>query len=71
MTWHIKKAHEQTNSDQTWQSKLMGIGEGIYIGETSRSMSEICVEHYTLSNNVDEKSYIMKHWVNKHADMPS
>ena len=45
--------------------------EGIYIGESSRSLHERAVEHVRDAENFSPKSYIMKHWMSKHPDIPS
>ena len=45
--------------------------EGIYIGETSRSLHERAVEHVRDAENFSPKSHIVKDWMNSHADLPS
>ena len=45
--------------------------EGIYIGETSRSLHERAVEHVRDAENFSPKSHIVKHWMTAHADLPS
>ena len=41
---------------------------GIYIGETSRSLSERAGEHYRDARDFSKKSHIIKHWMNNHQD---
>ena len=48
---------------------LDGMEKGVYIGETSRNLSERCIEHAVLSKHLDEKSFRVKHWADKHAEM--
>ena len=43
---------------------------GLYIGETSRSLFERVGEHENLAANFDKKSFIMKHWVASHKNLP-
>jgi len=40
--------------------------EGIYIGETSRSLFERAREHVSIAKSFDTKCFIVKHWVNNH-----
>ena len=45
--------------------------EGIYIGETSRSLHERAVEHVRDAHGFSAKSHIVKHWMNSHPSLPS
>ena len=45
--------------------------EGIYIGETSRSLHERAVEHVRDAVGFSPKSHIVKHWMLSHPDLPS
>ena len=42
---------------------------GIYIGETSRTLVERATEHIKAADDLDVKSFIMKHWASKHGLM--
>ena len=43
--------------------------EGIYIGETSRSLHERAFEHVRDAENYSPKSHIVKHWMSKHPEI--
>jgi hypothetical protein len=45
--------------------------QGIYIGETSRSLHERAVEHVRDAHGFSAKSHIVKHWMNSHPSLPS
>ena len=45
--------------------------EGIYIGESSRSLHERSSEHENDAQNLTCKSHIIKHWMVKHPDLPA
>ena len=45
--------------------------EGIYIGETSRSLHERAVEHVKDAHGFSAKSHIVKHWMNSHPSLPA
>ena len=45
--------------------------QGIYIGETSRSLHERAFEHVRDGRTFSHKSHIVKHWINTHPDLPS
>jgi hypothetical protein len=45
--------------------------EGIYIGESSRSLHERAVEHVRDAGSFSVKSHIIKHWMTSHPDIPS
>ena len=44
--------------------------EGIYLGETSRSLHERALEHERDARTFSAKSHIVKHWMNTHPDLP-
>ena len=43
--------------------------EGLYVGETSRTLSERAHEHRLALDRLDDSSFIVKHWSTKHSDM--
>ena len=45
--------------------------EGIYIGESSRSLHERALEHVKDAEAFSAKSHIVKHWMNSHASLSS
>ena len=45
--------------------------EGIYIGESSRSIHERVVEHVRDAKTFSTKSHIVKHWMTSHPSLPS
>jgi hypothetical protein len=45
--------------------------EGIYIGETSRSLHERALEHVKDAEAFSAKSHITKHWMNSHPSLTS
>ena len=45
--------------------------DGIYIGETSRSLHERALEHVKEGESFSHKSHIVKHWINTHPELPS
>ena len=45
--------------------------EGIYIGESSRSLHERALEHVRDAQAFSAKSHITKHWMNSHPSLPS
>ena len=44
---------------------------GIYIGETSRTLHERALEHVRDADAFCPKSHIVKHWMSAHPDLPS
>ena len=42
---------------------------GIYIRESSRSLSERATEHFNDAEFFSKKSHIIKHWINSHPNM--
>ena len=48
-----------------------GKREGIYIGESSRSLHERSSEHENDAQNLTCKSHFIKHWIVKHPDLPA
>ena len=45
--------------------------EGIYVGETSRSLHERALEHERDAKAFSTKSHIVKHWMNFHPVLPN
>ena len=45
--------------------------EGIYIGETSRSLHECALEYVKDAQTFSVKSHITQHWMNTHPTLPS
>ena len=45
------------------------IREGIYYGESSRSLAERAAEHYRDARKFDKGSHMVKHWIEKHPEM--
>ena len=45
--------------------------EGVYIGETSRTLHERALEHVNDARSFSTKSHIIKHWMTTHPDLPS
>jgi hypothetical protein len=43
--------------------------EGVYIGETSRSLAERVGEHMYDAVSFSKKSHIIKHWMRSHPDL--
>ena len=43
-------------------------GEGIYVGETSRSIYERTSEHHEKARSMDEGSFMVKHWFTSHPE---
>ena len=41
---------------------------GIYLGESSRSLSERAGEHYRDARDFNKRSHILKHWMNNHRE---
>ena len=44
--------------------------EGIYVGESSRSLHERALEHVRDAQSFSAKSHIVKHWMNSHPSLP-
>ena len=44
---------------------------GIYIGETSRTLTERASEHVDVAKDVDGENFITKHWAKKHQNRDS
>ena len=45
--------------------------EGIFIGESSRSIHERALEHVTDAQAFSTKSHIVKHWMSSHPTLPT
>ena len=45
--------------------------EGIYLGETSRSLAERCGEHFRDAESFNKKSHVIKHWMSSHEEADS
>ena len=43
--------------------------DGVYIGETSRSLNECAVEHVRDADSFSHKSHIVKHWMASHPKL--
>ena len=43
--------------------------DGVYFGETSRSLAERAAEHYRDGRNFDKSSHMIKHWLEKHQEL--
>ena len=43
--------------------------EGIYIGESSRSLHERALEHVRDAEGFSPKSHVVKHWMNSHPTL--
>ena len=56
-------SHQEEKQDEP------SIREGIYIGETSRTLFERANEHYKDAWDFSEKSHMLKHWMSSHADL--
>ena len=48
-----------------------GSREGVYIGESSRSLHERAVEHVRDAGAFSAKSHIIKHWMTSHPSLPN
>ena len=48
--------------------KMIQDGEGIYVGETSRSIYERTSEHHEKARSMDEGSFMVKHWFTSHPE---
>ena len=46
-----------------------GSKEGVYIGESGRSLYERSLEHMADALNLKEKSHIVKHWAINHPEL--
>jgi hypothetical protein len=58
-------SHEEEDDDQP-SGRPQRPREGIYYGETSRSLYERAVEHERDAKSFSSKSHIVKHWMNSH-----
>ena len=51
----------------------MGVGEtgdvGVYVGESSRTLSERALEHVGGAKSLDPDNFIVKHWILKHSNL--
>ena len=45
--------------------------EGMYIGQTCRTLYERSLEHHAALNRLDMSSFMLKHWAIKHSDLES
>ena len=45
--------------------------DGVYVGESSRSLHERAVEHVRDARTFSAKSHIVKHWMTSHPSLPS
>jgi hypothetical protein len=45
--------------------------EGIYVGESSRSIHERALEHVRDAQSFSVKSHIVKHWMTSHPSLPT
>ena len=45
--------------------------DGVYIGETSRSLHERAVEHVRDAESFYPKAHIVKHWMSSHPELDS
>ena len=59
-----KKTSHREDDDHT-----PAIREGIYYGESSRSLAERAAEHFKDAKNFDKGSHMVKHWIEKHPEM--
>ena len=49
--------------------KKMNDVKGVYVGESARSMYERAQEHWADRMSQKEDSHMVKHWLDKHADL--
>ena len=61
-------ATRKTNPSQEDEQKVR---EGIYYGETSRTLMERSQEHYRDAASFSKKSHIIKHWMSGHSGSES
>ena len=59
-----KVSSHQEEKDQPGQPR-----DGIYIGESSRSLAERCAEHFSDAASFSKKSHTVKHWMLTHGEM--
>ena len=60
----------QAEEADNQSSKNSSPREGIYVGETSRSLHERSIEHMRDAESFSAKSHIVKHWMKTHANLP-
>jgi hypothetical protein len=56
--------------DKKFGKKKLSEVNGVYVGESGRSIFERAGEHWTDRQNQKEDSHMVVHWATKHADMP-
>ena len=66
-----KSSHQEDDEDAHPSGRKPTPREGIYIGESSRSIHERAVEHLRDAKSFSTKSHIVKHWMNAHPSLPS
>ena len=64
---NLRKRKAQEETDVTIERKRAPVK---YIGETSRSAYERLKEHYRDFENISVKSHMLKHYIDKHKDIP-
>ena len=65
-TNHEEEGHDIQPAGRTQTSR-----EGIYVGESSRSIHERALEHVKDAQSFSIKSHIVKHWMTSHPSLPN
>ena len=66
-----KPVSSQAEEADNQSSKNSSPREGIYVGETSRSLHERSIEHMRDAESFSAKSHIVKHWMKTYANLPT
>ena len=67
-----KTSHEEADDHEDQPSETMNTPrEGIYVGESSRSLHERAIEHVRDAKSFSAKSHIVKHWMTAHPTLPN
>ena len=66
-----KTSLEEANQEDQPSRTMNTPREGIYVGESSRSLHERAVEHVRDAKSFSAKSHIVKHWMTTHPTLPN
>ena len=58
--------HVKLNGDKAGKKRVDLSRQGVYVGETGRSLHERAGEHFCDAENMAEDSHIIKHWAQQH-----
>ena len=63
-----RQEHVKVNGDKAGKKKVDLSRQGVYVGETGRSLHERSGEHFCDAEKMAEDSHIIKHWVQQHPN---